>query len=91
MFGLGWGFFDANNMPILCQVTPPRLRATGYGVMNMVSISFGGFADYGFGILRDRQVPLVGIFGLFASAAVLSVILVLLIRPKYTESGERIA
>ena len=91
LFGLGWGFFDANNMPILCQVTPPRLRATGYGVMNMVSISFGGFADYGFGILRDRQVPLVGIFGLFASAAVLSVILVLLIRPKYMENGERIA
>ena len=91
LFGLGWGFFDANNMPILCQVTPPRLRATGYGVMNMVSISFGGFADYGFGILRDRQVRLVGIFGLFASAAVLSVILVLLIRPKYMENGERIA
>jgi hypothetical protein len=52
-----------------------------------VSISCGGFADWGFGILRDRHVPLVMIFGLFASAAVVSVILVLLIRPRYTESG----
>jgi MFS family permease len=87
LFGLGWGFFDANNMPILCQVAPPHLRATGYGVMNLVSISCGGFADWGFGILRDRHVPLVAILGLFASAAVLSVILVLMIRPRYTESG----
>jgi hypothetical protein len=53
--------------------------------MNMVSISCGGLADWGFGWLRDRQVPLFGIFGIFASAAVLSVFLVLLIRPRQTE------
>jgi len=85
MFGLGWGFFDSNNMPILCQIVRPSLRATGYGIMNMVSISCGGFADWGFGMLRDRQVPLFGIFSVFASAAVLSAILVLLIRPRDTE------
>jgi MFS transporter, Spinster family, sphingosine-1-phosphate transporter len=87
MFGLGWGFFDANNMPILCQVVRPSLRATGYGIMNLVSISCGGFADWGFGLLRDRHVPLFGIFGIFASAAVLSALLVLLIRPRDTESS----
>jgi MFS family permease len=86
LFGLGWGFFDCNNMPILCQIVRPDLRATGYGIMNLVSISCGGFADWGFGIMRDRQVPLFGIFGAFASAAVLSTILVLLIRPRDTES-----
>jgi MFS transporter, Spinster family, sphingosine-1-phosphate transporter len=86
VFGLGWGFFDANNMPILCQVAPPALRATGYGLMNLVSISCGGFADFGFGLLRDRHVPLFAIFGIFASFAVLSVGLVLLIRPRDTES-----
>jgi hypothetical protein len=32
-------------------------------------------------------VPLLGIFGVFASAAVISVLLVLLIRPRYTESS----
>jgi len=82
LFGLGWGFFDCNNMPILCQIVRPNLRATGYGVMNLVSISCGGLADWGFGTLRDRQVPLNVIFGVFASAAILSVVLVLLIRPR---------
>jgi sugar phosphate permease len=87
VFGLGWGFFDANNMPILCQIARPELRATGYGVMNLVSISCGGFADWGFGALRDRQVPLFGIFSAFASVAILSVVLVLLIKPRDTEHG----
>jgi MFS family permease len=85
LFGVGWGFFDSNNMPILCQIARPELRATGYGVMNLVSISCGGFADWGFGVLRDRQVSLSGIFGIFACAAVISIILVLLIRPRYAE------
>ena len=82
LFGLGWGFFDCNNMPILCQVVRPELRATGYGVMNLVSISCGGFADWGFGVLRDRDVPLDVIFGVFAAAAAVSVVFVLLIRPR---------
>jgi sugar phosphate permease len=82
LFGLGWGFFDCNNMPILCQIVRPEVRATGYGVMNLVSISCGGLADWGFGALRDRQVPLNVIFGAIASAAIVSVVLVLLIRPR---------
>jgi MFS family permease len=81
LFGLGWGFFDCNNMPILCQIVRPELRATGYGFMNLVSISCGGFADWGFGALRDRHVPLNVIFGVFAGIALLSVIIVLMIRP----------
>lgn len=85
LFGIGWGFFDSNNMPILCQVVRPELRATGYGIMNLVSISCGGVADWGFGILRDRHVPLFGIFAIFASAAIVSIVLVLLIRPRYIE------
>ena len=85
LFGLGWGFFDCNNMPILCQIARPDLRATGYGIMNLVSISCGGLADWGFGILRDQKV--FGIFSVFASAAIFSILLVLLIRPRETEPG----
>ena len=85
LFGIGWGFFDSNNMPILSQIARPELRATGYGIMNLVSISCGGFADWGFGMMRDRNVPLFGIFSVFASAAVISIVLVLLIRPQYAE------
>ena len=82
LFGLGWGFFDSNNMPILSQIVRPELRATGYGIMNLVSISCGGVADWGFGALRDRHVPLNIIFGAFASTAFCSVIFVLLIKPR---------
>lgn len=82
LFGVGWGFFDCNNMPILSQIVRPHLRATGYGIMNFVSISCGGLADWGFGLLRDRKVPLNIIFSVFATAAIVSVILVLLIRPR---------
>ncbi|MEW6306800.1 MAG: MFS transporter [Verrucomicrobiota bacterium] len=86
LFGIGWGFFDCNNMPILCQIVRPELRATGYGIMNLVSISCGGLADWGFGALRDQQVPLNAIFGVFAGIALISVVLVLLIRPRKTET-----
>lgn len=82
IFGFGWGFFDCNNMPILCQITRPELRATGYGIMNLVSISCGGFGDWAFGALRDRHVPLNLIFGAFAGIALLSVLVVLLIKPR---------
>jgi MFS transporter, Spinster family, sphingosine-1-phosphate transporter len=82
IFGLGWGFFDCNNMPILCQIARPEWRATGYGIMNLVSISCGGFGDWAFGALRDRDIPLNAIFGVFAGIALFSVFLVLMIRPK---------
>jgi MFS family permease len=82
LYGIGWGFFDCNNMPILAQVVRPELRATGYGFMNLVSISCGGFADWGFGALRDQQVPLFVIFGVFALIALVSVGIVLAIRPR---------
>jgi MFS family permease len=87
LFGLGWGFFDANNMPILAQVVRPHLRATGYGLMNLVSISAGGLADMGFGTLRDHRVPLDAIFAAFAALAAASVVLVLLIRPRPVGAG----
>ncbi len=82
LFGLGWGLFDCNNMPILCQIARPELRATGYGLMNLVSISCGGLADWGFGRLRDAQVPLDGIFAVFAALAVAAALLMLCIRPR---------
>lgn len=42
-FGFGYGMFDANNMPILCQFVPQKLRATGYGIMNMVGVFAGAY------------------------------------------------
>jgi hypothetical protein len=55
--------------------------------MNLVSISCGGFGDWAFGALRDRQVPLNLIFGVFAGFALLSIFIVLMIRPARTETA----
>ena len=57
--------------------------------MNLVSISCGGLADWGFGILRDRQVPLNVIFGVFAGLAVVSIVLVVAHSGLDRNSGQR--
>nr|WP_121274290.1 MFS transporter [Pedobacter schmidteae] len=42
-FGIGFGMFDANNMPILCQFVSARYRATAYGLMNMTGVFSGAY------------------------------------------------
>jgi len=42
-FGFGYGMFDANNMPILCQFVSSKYRATAYGLMNMAGVFAGAF------------------------------------------------
>lgn len=86
VFGAGFGFFDVNNMPILCQIVRPPLRAFAYGIMNTVSISFGGVADWGFGVSRDAGVPLSATFTLVAGVSFISLWMVLLIRPIYEDA-----
>ena len=58
--------------------------------MNLVSISCGGFGDWAFGALRDRHVPLNVISGTFAGVALLSGLLVLLIKPQPTEPSQQL-
>jgi len=41
LFGIGYGIWDANNMPILCQIISAKYRATAYGIMNMVGVFVG--------------------------------------------------
>ena len=52
-FGVGYGMFDANNMPILCQFVPPRNRATAYGIMNMTGVFAGAFVTNWLGKSQD--------------------------------------
>ena len=42
-FGFGFGMFDTNNMPILCQFVSSKYRATAYGFMNLTGILAGAF------------------------------------------------
>ena len=41
LFGIGYGMFDANTMPILCQFIPTRLRSSAYGVLNITGVFAG--------------------------------------------------
>ena len=41
LFGIGFGVFDANNMPILCQFVSAKYRGTAYGIMNMTGVFAG--------------------------------------------------
>ena len=53
LFGLGYGMFDTNNMPILCQFVPAKYRGTAYGIMNMTGVFFGAACTIVMGKLAD--------------------------------------
>lgn len=53
LFGFGLGFFDTNNMPILCQFFSARYRSTAYGVMNMSGVLAGGYITKALGKSTD--------------------------------------
>jgi MFS transporter, ACS family, D-galactonate transporter len=70
-FGFGFGIFDVNSMPILCQFASPRHRATGYGLMNLVGISSGALITNFLGRSADsgnlsRDIAFLSIFVLSA-------------------------
>ena len=88
LFGLGFGMFDANNMPILCQLAPARFRATGYGLMNFVGISSGAYLTPLLGRLKDSGVPLATGFAYCAIPALLASILMFLLRPTCPDRDE---
>ena len=53
LFGIGYGMFDTNNMPILCQFVPSRLRATAYGFLNTVGVAMGYVCTLVLGRMQD--------------------------------------
>lgn len=53
LFGIGFGMFDANNMPILCQIISAKYRATAYGIMNMVGVFAGAVVTHLLGKWTD--------------------------------------
>lgn len=50
-FGVGYGMFDANNMPILCQFVPAKRRAMAYGFMNSLGVIMGAITTQLLGAL----------------------------------------
>jgi MFS family permease len=87
LYGVSFGMFDTNNMPILCQVAPASFRATGYGLMNLFGIGSGAYLTPLLGKLKDQGVPLSQGFALCAVPAIVAVLLMLLLRPSSRDYG----
>ena len=82
LFGIGFGMFDANNMPILCQFVSVRQRATAYGVMNMVGVFAGAMITSVLGSWSDDGNLGMGFALLAAVVAVAVVIQLYSLRPQ---------
>ncbi len=82
LFGIGFGMFDANNMPILCQFVPPNLRATAYGFMNMVGVFAGAAVTQVLGKFTDDGDLGFGFAILAAIVAIALIIQLTFLRPK---------
>jgi len=81
-FGFGFGMFDTNTMPILCQFVHPSQRATSYGFLNTVGISAGALITDFLGKSTDEG-NLGKHFAILAGVVLLVVIIQLLfLRPK---------
>ena len=73
-FGVGYGIFDANNMPILCQFISSKYRSTAYGIMNMTGVCAGAAVTQVLGKWTDGGNLGLG-FALLGAVVVLALIL----------------
>ncbi|WP_281337249.1 MFS transporter [Flavobacterium eburneipallidum] len=90
LFGLGFGIFDTNNMPILCQFVSARYRATGYGIMNLVGISAGAVITEFLGKAADNG-GMGRVFVLLIVVVVIAIILQLTtLHPKTANMTEEV-
>lgn len=82
IFGVTKAFSDPNMMPILCSVTDPRFRATGYGVLNFCSCLIGGLSIYAGGALRDAHVNVSWMFRFAALTIIVCATLLYFVKPQ---------
>lgn len=82
LFGVGFGMFDANNMPILCQFISSKYRATAYGIMNMTGVFAGAAVTQVFGKWADGGNLGSGFALLGGIVAVALVIQLTFLKPK---------
>lgn len=82
LFGIGYGIFDTNNMPILCQFVSRKQRATAYGVMNMIGVAAGAFITHLLGRWGDNGNLGIGFAMLAIVVAVALCVQLYFLRPK---------
>ena len=81
VYGLGRGFLDANLMPALRTICPQRYSATGYGLLNLVSVIAGGLMIYAGGWLKDAHVDLGNVFRVSAAGLFVVGLLLFTVKP----------
>lgn len=86
LYSLTKSFIDTNMMPVLCLITYPRYRATGYGILNLVATIIGGVGLYAGGVLRDLDVNLSTVYQIAALTMIISILILISVKPKYIES-----
>lgn len=82
LFGIGFGIFDANNMPILCQFVSSKYRATAYGIMNMTGVFAGAMVTNVLGKWSDDGNLGLGFALLSVVVAVAIALQLLFLKPK---------
>lgn len=82
LFGIGFGIFDANNVPILCQFVSPKYRATAYGIMNMTGVFAGAMVTNVLGKWSDDGNLGLGFALLSVVVAVAIALQLLFLKPK---------
>jgi len=87
-FGFGFGMFDANNMPILCQFVSSKYRATAYGLMNMTGVFAGAFITDLLGKSTDAGTLGKDFAMLALVVAVVLIIQLSFLRPKVNDFVE---
>jgi ACS family D-galactonate transporter-like MFS transporter len=84
-FGIGYGMFDANNMPIICQFVSSKHRATAYGVLNMTGVGCGALVTSLLGKSSDSGTLGSG-FALMAGVVIIALIVqISFLRPKVND------
>ncbi|MBO7467407.1 MAG: MFS transporter [Bacteroidaceae bacterium] len=81
LFGVGYGMFDTNNMPILCQFIPQRSRATAYGIMNMTGVFAGALVTTLMGSWKDSGNLGAGLAWLALPVLIALTLQLLLLKP----------
>ena len=86
-FGVGYGMFDTNNMPILCQFVPARNKATAYGILNMTGVFAGALITRVLGQWSDNGNLGLG-FAMMSVVIIISLALQIFVLKPTTDNQE---
>lgn len=85
LFGIGYGMFDANNMPIVVQIVSKKYRSTAYGILNLAGIIAGAMITQILGHWKENDSLGLGFAYLAVAVGVVLLIQLFFMKPKYRD------